>query len=154
MPAGIIVPAFLQRSPPLLLTIAACSGLRPAPDCRPRRALLHLSYSCAPPDTQDSARDTRHSFSVQGRSGNGPLSGLIDPVYQYASAPMVAGRRCGGEKRRCATAFANLAGTSWSDLHPPKRCENALSVAPELEVQACPNNVDVEIAASEKIDAG
>jgi hypothetical protein len=48
-----LVPAFLQRSPPLLLAIAACSGLRPAPDCRPRRALLHLSYSCEPPDTQD-----------------------------------------------------------------------------------------------------
>jgi hypothetical protein len=29
------------------LTTAACGGLRPAPDCRPRRALLHLSYSSA-----------------------------------------------------------------------------------------------------------
>src|SRR6202008_181149 len=43
------VPAFPQRSPPSLLTTAACGGLRPEPDCRPRRALLHLSYSCAPP---------------------------------------------------------------------------------------------------------
>src|SRR5437763_12581947 len=41
------VPTFPQRSPPSLLTIAA-RGLRPAPDCRPRRALLHLSYSSAP----------------------------------------------------------------------------------------------------------
>src|SRR2546421_8325469 len=49
MPAGIIVPAFPQRSPPLLLTAAACGGLRSAPDRRTRRALLHLSYSCAPP---------------------------------------------------------------------------------------------------------
>jgi hypothetical protein len=40
---------WLQRSPPSLLATAACSGLRPAPDCRPRRALLHLSYSSAPP---------------------------------------------------------------------------------------------------------
>src|SRR6516164_6885935 len=32
-----------------LLTVAACGGLRSAPDCRTRRALLHLSYSCAPP---------------------------------------------------------------------------------------------------------
>jgi hypothetical protein len=31
------------------LTTAACGGLRSTPDCRPRRALLHLSYSCAPP---------------------------------------------------------------------------------------------------------
>ena len=44
-----LVPTFPQRSPPSLLTTAACGGLRSAPDCRPRRALLHLSYSCAPP---------------------------------------------------------------------------------------------------------
>jgi hypothetical protein len=43
-----LVPAFPQRSPPRLLTAAACGGLRSAPDCRTRRALLHLSYSCAP----------------------------------------------------------------------------------------------------------
>src|SRR5258705_8622722 len=43
------VPAFPQRSPPLLLTTAACGGLRSTPDCRPRRAILHLSYSCASP---------------------------------------------------------------------------------------------------------
>ena len=58
VPAGIIVPAFPQRSPPLLLTTAACGGLRSAPDRRPRRALLHLPYSYAPPYS-DSARDTR-----------------------------------------------------------------------------------------------
>ena len=49
VPAGIIVLAFPQRSPPRLLTAAACGGLRSAPDRRTRRALLHLSYSCAPP---------------------------------------------------------------------------------------------------------
>src|SRR5271154_4478696 len=32
-----------------LLAAAACSGLGSAPDCRTRRALLHLSYSCASP---------------------------------------------------------------------------------------------------------
>src|SRR5712675_1635937 len=42
------VPTFPQRSPPSLLTTAACGGLRSTPDCRPRRALLHLSYSSAP----------------------------------------------------------------------------------------------------------
>jgi hypothetical protein len=44
-----LVPAFPQRSPPWLLTTAACGGLRSTPDCRPRRALLHLSYSYAAP---------------------------------------------------------------------------------------------------------
>src|SRR6202008_1206407 len=41
------VPAFTQRSPPRLLSAAACGGLSPEPDCRPRRG-LHLSYSYAP----------------------------------------------------------------------------------------------------------
>src|SRR6516164_5661629 len=44
-----LVSTFPQRLPPLLLTTAACGGLRSAPDCRPRRALLHLSYSYATP---------------------------------------------------------------------------------------------------------
>src|SRR2546423_5258538 len=44
-----LIPAFPQRSPPWLLTTAACGGLRSAPDHRTRRALLHLSYSCAAP---------------------------------------------------------------------------------------------------------
>ena len=43
-----LVPAFPQRSPPRLLTTAACGGLRSTPDCRPRRTYLHLSYSYAP----------------------------------------------------------------------------------------------------------
>src|SRR5712672_412974 len=46
-----LVPAFPQRSPPRLLPAAACGGLRSAPDHRTRRALLHLSYSCAPQTT-------------------------------------------------------------------------------------------------------
>src|SRR3954471_2986010 len=44
-----LVPTLLQRSPRSLLTAAACSGLRPAPDCRPRGAHPHLSYSTTPP---------------------------------------------------------------------------------------------------------
>ena len=44
-----LVPAFPQRSPRLLLTTAACGGLRSTPYCRPRRTYLHLSYSYAPP---------------------------------------------------------------------------------------------------------
>src|SRR3984893_11757885 len=44
-----LVPAFLQRSPQPLLTAAACSGLRPAPDCRPRGAHPHLLHSTTSP---------------------------------------------------------------------------------------------------------
>src|SRR6516162_7063344 len=39
----------LDTTPPRLLPAAACGGLRSAPDRRTRRALLHLSYSSAPP---------------------------------------------------------------------------------------------------------
>src|SRR5215831_7699321 len=59
------VPTFPQRSPPSLLTTAACGGLRPAPDCRPRRALLHLSYSSAP-SYSDSAFVTHDPFRTFG----------------------------------------------------------------------------------------
>jgi len=44
-----LVPTFPQRSPPWILTAAACGGLTSTPDCRTRRALLHLSYSCVLP---------------------------------------------------------------------------------------------------------
>src|SRR6266436_7448784 len=54
-----LVPAFLQRSPRSLLTAAACSGLRPAPDCRPQGACPHLSYSSTPPLLCRCVRDTR-----------------------------------------------------------------------------------------------
>ena len=63
-----LVPAFPQRSPPWILTAAACGGLRSTPDCRPRRALLHLWYSCASPCgpailvTQDPNRTLAASF--------------------------------------------------------------------------------------------
>src|SRR5215831_19001758 len=41
--------AFLtQHHHGFFLPAAACGGLRSAPDHRTRRALLHLSYSCAP----------------------------------------------------------------------------------------------------------
>src|SRR5262245_33071905 len=43
------VPPFLQRSPPPLLTAAACSGLHPAPDRRMRGARPHLLHSSIPP---------------------------------------------------------------------------------------------------------
>ena len=52
---------FPQCSPPWLLTTAACGGLRSTPDCRPRRAYLHLSYSSAP-SYSDSAFVTHDPF--------------------------------------------------------------------------------------------
>jgi hypothetical protein len=72
-----LVPTFPQRSPPLLVTTAACGGLRSTPDCRPRRAFLHLSYSYAPPYgpalrvTQCHKRSWRyHSITSSARAVN------------------------------------------------------------------------------------
>src|SRR6266581_2653660 len=79
-------PGVPQRSPPSLLTTAACGGLRPEPDCRPRRALLHLSYSSAPPYscgafvTHDPLRTSSpsfHSISSSARRRND--SGIVKP---------------------------------------------------------------------------
>src|SRR5262249_5018548 len=60
-----LAPAFPQRSPPWLLTTAACGGLRSAHDSRPRRALLHHSYSWAPPIFRRCVRDTRPTTEVE-----------------------------------------------------------------------------------------
>src|SRR5271165_6964965 len=63
---------FPQRSPPWLLTTAACGGLRPAPDCRTRRTFLHLSYSYASPCgpallvTQDPSRPYAGEIRLRG----------------------------------------------------------------------------------------
>src|SRR5215471_8895034 len=67
------VPTFPQRSPPSLLTTAACGGLRSAPDCRPRRTSLHLPYSYAAPFgpailvTQDPNSDIAASQNIGSR---------------------------------------------------------------------------------------
>ena len=53
IPDEILSRLLLQRSPRSLLTAAACSGLRPAPDCRPRGAYPHLSYSSTSPFYED-----------------------------------------------------------------------------------------------------
>jgi hypothetical protein len=75
-----LVPTFPQRSPPSLLTTAACGGLRSAPDCRPQRACLHLSYSCASPFgpallvTQGPTRTSRHVRFSAARGGEADIS--------------------------------------------------------------------------------
>jgi hypothetical protein len=95
------VQTFPQRSPPSLLTTAACSGLRPAPDCRPRRALLHLSYS-SPPSYSDSAFVThppKRTYMLSDLSLPEPVKGTI-----LASKPREPGecrkRRCPGQRCR------------------------------------------------------
>jgi hypothetical protein len=74
LPAEITVPTFPQRSPPRLLTAAARGGLGSAPDLRTRRALLHLSNSCASPYgpamlvTHDPLRTSRVHRSTSERA--------------------------------------------------------------------------------------
>src|ERR1700704_296532 len=68
-----LVPAFPQRSPPQLLAAAACGGLRSAPDHRTRRALLHLSYSCAP-QTNHPALVTHDPIRTSALGASGRIS--------------------------------------------------------------------------------
>ena len=63
------VPTFLQRSPPSLFTIAACSGLKPAPDCRLRGAFPHLSYGIAPPCSVDAFVTHNPCVALMRRGG-------------------------------------------------------------------------------------
>lgn len=77
------VPASPQRSPPLLLTTAACGGLRSAPDCRTRRALLHLSYSYAPPVLV--AALVSHDERFRGRDAS-----YLAPPAQIRTSPIRA----------------------------------------------------------------
>ena len=75
LPAGIASRLFLQRSPPSLFTIAACSGLKPAPDCRLRGAFPHLSYGIAPPCSVDAF--VTHNPCVALMRPGGPQVRLI-----------------------------------------------------------------------------
>ena len=86
-----LVPAFLQRSPQPLLTAAACSGLRPAPDCRPRGAHPHLLHSTTSPypgdvfETHGACRPSRAAAPPifraprPARLASGAGFGLVDP---------------------------------------------------------------------------
>jgi hypothetical protein len=85
------VPTFPQRSPPSLLTTAACSGLRPKPDFRPRRALLHLSYSCAPPFGP--AMLVTHVESPGGISPPGAPRTVREPLDSHGSRCSAVGTR-------------------------------------------------------------
>src|ERR1700720_4290218 len=69
------VPTFPQRSPPSLLTTAARGGLRPAPDCRPRRALLHLSYSSASLHADGAFVTHAPDLTLPARTSNGDWRG-------------------------------------------------------------------------------
>jgi hypothetical protein len=75
-----LVPTFLQRSLPSLFTTAACSGLKPAPDCRLRGAYPHLSYSIAPPYSVDAfvTHSQIRSFDIRAAAGAVlPVSHLV-----------------------------------------------------------------------------
>src|ERR1039457_5143176 len=90
MPAGLLGPAFPQRSPPWLFATAACGGLRSTPDCRPRRALLHLSYSCIPP-CGPAILVTQDPYATSGK----PLLDRLGGNSEHARWNGEAARFCG-----------------------------------------------------------
>ena len=103
-----LAPVFPQRSPPLLLTTAACGGLRSAPDCRPRGAFPHLSYSCAWPFgptilvTQNPFRHPRLRIAAAQNKPRTPFrwSQFPDLINEITSqtwrGPGPWGRQCDG----------------------------------------------------------
>jgi hypothetical protein len=75
------------------LTTAACGGLRPAPDCRPRRALLHLSYSSAP-SYSDGAFVTHAPLRTwRGLGRRGHVDGIRRGYVQRAHDLFLFGQR-------------------------------------------------------------
>jgi len=96
-----LVSTFPQRSPPSLLTTAACGGLRSTPDCRPRRALLHLSYSCAPP-----CGPAILVTQCQQRKSPFSVGAALSHTCSMAWAPPVAAHRIGAMPLLPATASA------------------------------------------------
>src|ERR1700730_17946121 len=98
-----LVPTFPQRSPPSLLTTAACGGLRSTPDCRPRRTFLHLSYSCAAPCgpailvTQDPKAVIVASQQNATRNSFDYLVSAQQERFRYLEAERLGGREIDDE---------------------------------------------------------
>jgi hypothetical protein len=68
--------------------------LRSAPDCRPRRALLHLSYSCATPfgtailvtqDPEPTERNVSLQCTARGRKLHMMRVEKCDPRHSHGS---------------------------------------------------------------------
>src|SRR6516164_4709148 len=80
LPAGIIVPTSPRRSPPRLLPQQLAVAWDQRPDRRTRRALLHLSYSSAPPFgpvmlvTQDPFRTFGPAYQIESCATGGLTS--------------------------------------------------------------------------------
>jgi hypothetical protein len=70
---------FPQRSPPWLLTTAACGGLRPAPDCRPRRVIPSSLVQLRIAVWTGVTRDTRPITVIHDRTFASPLAWVCFP---------------------------------------------------------------------------
>src|SRR3981081_2669498 len=92
-----LVPAFLQRSPQPLLTAAACSGLRPAPDCRPRGAHPHLLHSTTSPYPGDVF--VTHNASALSVTGGVEFVDDHSAPFQSGSIPHAPGNNVSSRDR-------------------------------------------------------
>lgn len=102
------------ESPPSLLAIAACGGLRSAPNCRTRRALLHLSYSCASPHglamlvTQDPQRKSSPTWEGGNRAA---LPSVGDEARRQAAATRPVGAVSRRSRKRTRPWSIRASGT-------------------------------------------
>ena len=111
-----LVPTFPQRSPPLLLTTAACGGLRSTPDCRPRRtfsSLVQLGTAVWTGDTRDTrpAADLGYLVNKSAlRDAESPPECRVEPVQSHSQMRDSNMRRrefirlIGGSRSRVPTA--------------------------------------------------
>src|SRR6266567_4142954 len=135
-----LVPAFPQRSPPSLLTTAACGGLRPEPDCRPRRALLHLSYSSAPPYSCGAfvTHDPFRTSEGAHRAAKPPI--LRPRAWISRGARQVPRKPAGGNRPRSTDWHLpghSFAGSSLRRPHSHAYSSNRLSSLASLRAWPC-----------------
>ena len=81
---------FPQRSPPWLLTTAACGGLRPAPDCRPRRVIPSSLVQLRIAVWTGVTRDTRPLAEVASLIRSRRTCGTIPPLPPYLCGPFIS----------------------------------------------------------------
>jgi hypothetical protein len=121
-------PAVSATLTTMALTTAACGGLRPTPDCRSRRALLHLSYSYASP----------FGPAVLGTHGESP--GGISPP----GAPRTVREPLDSHGSRCSAVGTPATGFSSSTS---SSCCHLASVGPQLRLNNAAPSVRLHYSA-------
>jgi len=107
-----LVPAFPQRSPPRLLTTAACGGLRSAPDCR----LLPFPVGQWPRPNNAAPSLQPHYRAFDATTG------CSAPAPRFGTLALAVGAACGlslHARRRDEAQVLTFHTKAWSSFAPP-----------------------------------